>query len=425
MKRIQFALVALAVLCLVATDNAQAGEQEDINLLKQQVLEMKAKIEALERRINAKNEPAEAAASVQARSERSEPKASGQQTSVAARGENSGNPAISVIGTFNAHAVRGGVNAAGGRVNSREFLPLSEAEIIFGAEIDPHARLDITMSASPGTAGIEEGFITARLPRRINLLAGRKFLPFGLINEVHPHALIYADTPNGLTAVFGTDKFTGDGVLFDLPLFVGDSAHALHAGFFSTQNDVAFDTTGGSRFAGLGRWTSLWDIMEDSTLAMGASYVQGRNGAVDGSNTRLVSGHFALKNFNSDMSHWHISGEWDRRYRGDGLGLSDRETDGAYLLGQYGFNRHWRIFGRYDYVHEQNPSQAVGLSSQAWTGGLAWKLSEFQSLTLQYKYNQDAFGEIATQLGVAAGQSAHEAFFRWVVAIGPHPAHPY
>jgi len=333
----------------------------------------------------------------------------------AATGENTGNPSISVIGTFAGSAMRGG-NA----VHQRNFLPMSEGEFVFGAEVDAHTRLDVTVTAANGAMAAEEAYISSRLPEGFHLRAGRKFIPLGRANETHPHALIYADTPNGLTNLFGQDKFIGEGVFLDHPLYLGESAHNLMLGFFQNANPVAFDPAANNRFSGMGRWTGMWDLNDTTTLEIGSTYINGRNGIAANSRTDILGGHLAVKNLGFDHSGWSLQGEWNRSRIGNVPGLARTITDGAYLLGEYDFNRNWQSFARADF------SRMTGLKSEsAYTGGLVWKVSEFQSLTLQYKHTRNALIESATRLGLATGDSADEALFRWVVAIGPHGAHKY
>ncbi len=336
-----------------------------------------------------------------------------------ATAENSGNPAISVIGTFAGDFVQGGQAANGGKMRSRQFLPLSEAEFRFGADVDPHTRLDITVTGNAAGLAVEEGFLTARLPAGFNLRAGRSFLPIGCSNPVHPHALIYSDIPNGLVNLFGAGKFSGDGILLDRPLFIGQSVQTFTAGLFQTGNTVAFDPTGTNRFAALGHWTGLWELGSQKTVELGATYVNGRNGTIGNGRTDILGGHLALKAIHSDRSGWTLEGEWNRSRRDIAAGRRI-VTDGAYLLGIYDIDRNWHLFTRYDLS-----KQTAQPDEQAYSGGMAWKISEFQSLTLQYKHVRHALPEVAANLGLASGQSANEVLFRWVVAIGPHGAHPY
>jgi len=339
-----------------------------------------------------------------------------KDTSKNISGENTGNPAISVIGSFTGHRSRGGNN-----LGSSSFLPLSETEIVFGANIDPHARLDITATAADGGMAVEEGFITAYLPKQFNLKAGRKFLPIGRANEVHPHALIYADRPNGLVNLFGPEIFIGSGLLLDRPFFTGNSIQSLTIGLFSTSNDIAFDPTGINQYAGLIRGTSVWDTSDWSTLELGATYLQGKNGITSDSATKLSSAHLSWKSQSLDDTGLSIEAEWIRRTQEQGANAPSMVMDGSYLLADVGFNKNMHVFARADYSKEH----ATTAIEKAISAGIVWKVSEFQNLTLQYKQTRNALAEVAKNIGVATGDKANTWFFRWVVAIGPHATHAY
>ena len=328
--------------------------------------------------------------------------------------ENTGNPSISVVGIFAGSSMNGG-----DAVHRDEFLPLSESEFIFAAEVDAYTRLDITATAADGAMAVEEGYLTSKLPQGFRVRAGLKFIPFGRANEVHPHALVFADTPNGLVNMFGAEKFTGEGLFIDHPLYIGDSAHSLLFGFFQNQNDVAFNANGDNEFSSMVRWKGVWDINDTSTFELGSTYINGKNSYTDTSRTEVSSIHFALMQHQFDGSGWSVQGEWNQS-RLD-TGVSQQFTDGAYLLGEYDYNRNWLSFARYDF----SQTTGTGLSETAYSAGLAWKISEFQNITLQYKHTKHALAQTAAGLGIQAGQNANEVFFRWVVAIGPHKAHSY
>jgi hypothetical protein len=415
----------MLAVALLGSGNAFAASE--IKELKAEIQQLLKRIEQLEVAEKARIKPTVQAAAKTIEEEkqpempRPAPAKPASKVKRVATGENSGNPSISVVGNFTGQRIGGS-----GGVNSSSFLPLSEAEFIFSANIDPHARLDVTVTGADGGMAVEEGFITANLPWGLNLRAGRKFLPVGRVNELHPHALIYADRPNGLVNLFGPEIFIGDGVLLDRPFFVGDSVQTLTAGFFSNQNDVAFDPTGSNQYAGIARWTGLWDVSEGATLELGANYVQGKNGIAAGhSMTRIGGGHFALKYQDVSQAGFTLEGEWLRRWQQQGAGVTTAVNDGSYLLATAVLNRSWQLFSRFDYSREFDPATLGWLKESAISAGLAWKISEFQGVTLQYKYTRNALAEVAGDLGIAAGGRANAWYLRWVVAIGPHGAHPY
>ncbi len=388
--------------CLLLALPAHAAQTNETDALKEQIRMLMQRVEALEKQR-------------QTPSVTDMANAGNTQPAAASAAENTGNPSISVIGTF------AGSSMQGGGIRTTSFLPLSEGEFVFGAAVDAHTRLDVTVTAANGGMAVEEGYLTSRLPAALRLRAGRKFIPLGRVNEVHPHALVYADTPNGLVNLFGAEKFTGEGMFIDRPWYVGDSAHSLLLGFFRNANDVAFDPTGTNRFGGMARWTGMWDVSDTATLELGTTYINGDNGIAGGSRTDILGGHVALKNARLDRSGWTLQGEWNRSRIDRGGNPVRTVTDGAYLLGEYDFNRNWLAFARYDYSHMNG---GAGTES-AWSTGIGWKISEFQNITLQYKHTRHALAQTAANLNIAAGQNASEAFFRWVVAIGPHRPHSY
>ncbi len=420
----------LAVL-LLSGGNAYASEIEELKVQVQQLLkrieqlELREKERAQQARVETERGKRESrTAAVESKAER--PQAPSLVAAVtgtpkpAAMGENSGNPSISVVGNFTGQRINGS-----GGVHSSSFLPLSEAEFIFAANIDPHARLDVTVTGTDSGMAVEEGYITAYLPWGVNLRAGRKFLPVGRANSMHPHALIYADRPNGLVNLFGPEVFAGDGILLDRPFFVGDSVQTLTAGIFGTQNSVAFDPTGANQYAGLVRWSGLWDVNDSTTLELGANYLQGRNGIDSRSLTRIAGGHFALKHQNLSQAGFTLEGEWLRRWQQQGAGNAGVVSDGGYLLATAALNRNWQLFSRFDDSRQYDPLTMAWLNERAISVGGVWRISEFQNITLQYKHTRNALAEVANDLGIAAGGRANAWYLRWVVAIGPHGAHPY
>ncbi|WP_038246947.1 porin family protein [Ghiorsea bivora] len=381
--------------CLINALPAHAAESDEINVLKTQVKLLMQRIEVAE-------------------SKQTNTDGTSMQQFMPTTSENTGNPSISVIGTF-AGSSMSGENGA----HSDSFLPLSEGEFVFGAAVDAHTRLDVTVTAANGSMGIEEGYLTSKLPDGFRLRVGRKFIPLGRANGVHPHALVYADTPNGLVNLFGGEKLIGEGAFIDRPLYIGDSAHSLLFGFFQNTNDVAFDPTGSNRFGAMLGWTGMWDMDDATTLELGSTFIRARNGISGSSRSDILGGHFAIKNSQFDHSGWSLQGEWNRNKIDKGV--SQNFTDGAYLLGEYDFNRNWLAFARYDF------SGMTGIvnNEHAYSAGVGWKLSEFQSITLQYKHTSNALTQTASNLSIGLGESANEVFFRWVVAIGPHRPHSY
>ena len=99
------------------------------------------------------------------------------------------NPDMAVIGNF--------VGAAGkNTIAPIPALHLNEAEASFQAIVDPYARADFFLSASPAGLEVEEGFITfTSLPGNLLVKVGKMKAQFGKVNTMHSHILPWVDEP--------------------------------------------------------------------------------------------------------------------------------------------------------------------------------------------------------------------------------------
>ena len=99
------------------------------------------------------------------------------------------NPDIAVIGNF--------VGAAGrNEIDPRPALQLDEAELSLQAVVDPYARADFFLAASPEGLEIEEGFITfPTLPGGLLMKVGKLKAQFGKANTMHSHLMPAVDQP--------------------------------------------------------------------------------------------------------------------------------------------------------------------------------------------------------------------------------------
>ena len=75
-------------------------------------------------------------------------------------------------------------------------MQLSEVEAAFQAVVDPYARADFFLSASPDGLDVEEGYVTfTSLPANLLLKVGKMRAQFGKVNTLHTHAMPTADRP--------------------------------------------------------------------------------------------------------------------------------------------------------------------------------------------------------------------------------------
>ena len=100
------------------------------------------------------------------------------------------NPDIAVIGNFVGAAGRNDDRSRCRRCSS------SEAELSLQAVVDPYARADFFLAASPEGLEIEEGFITfPTLPGGLLVKVGKLKAQFGKANTLHSHVMPWVDQP--------------------------------------------------------------------------------------------------------------------------------------------------------------------------------------------------------------------------------------
>ena len=87
------------------------------------------------------------------------------------------NPDVAVIGDF--------AGAAGSNeIEPRPALQLDEAEVSLQAVVDPYARADFFLAASPEGLEIEEGFLTfPTLPGGLLMKVGKLKAQFGMVAD--------------------------------------------------------------------------------------------------------------------------------------------------------------------------------------------------------------------------------------------------
>ena len=109
------------------------------------------------------------------------------------------NPAISVIGWFQA--------AAGNdHTLPPEGFAFREAEVSFQAAVDPFSRADVFVAAAPEGLEVEEGFLTwLALPGGGQARVGKFRADLGKFNRTHPPEAPFADRPLAAEAFLGEE----------------------------------------------------------------------------------------------------------------------------------------------------------------------------------------------------------------------------
>jgi len=327
------------------------------------------------------------------------------------------NPDMSVIGNF--------VAVAGKNDHSDQpTFDLSEVEAAFQAVVDPYARADFFLSATPEGLDVEEGFITLNsLPAGLLLKAGKMRAEFGKVNRLHTHALPFADRPLVTqNLVGGEEGISMPGV--SLSKLIQNSALFLEAtgeAYYGFSDVFSSDPEHKSKLNYVGRVRGYRDITEGTNIDIGGSYAFGPSaqtlepidGVVHDNSTQLIG-------FDATFRYRPLRRAIYRRLqartelvwsRPKNNGQSADTAFGLYGSGEYQFARRWFMGARYD--RSAQPLDPTLID----TGGsfyVTFWPSEFNQIRGQYRRTN--YGD---------GVKANEFLFQMNFAIGAHAAHVF
>ena len=400
-----------------AQDQAQADLRAQLALLRQQVEALQQKVAALEAAAGqpAGTPPAPATpagtppATVQVPPGAAG--ASGPTGALPVYGNTSAlskifNPDIAVIGNF--------VGAAGKNdAEPRPALNLDEAELSLQAIVDPYARADFFLAASPEGLEIEEGFVTfPTLPGGLLAKVGKMKAQFGKANTFHSHNLPWVDTPLPIRNLLGGDEGLNDSGVSVSKLILNPVLFLEATGeIYNGTNDL-FTGFERSDLTYVGRLRGYRDVTESTNLDVGTSFAYGNNDAGPDSTTRVfgVDATFRYRPLRRAIYRRFIGRTelfWSRRDDA----LDDGKAFGAYVSGEYQFARRWFAGARYDFS-----DRAIDTALRDKSGSLQvtfWP-SEFNQIRTQYR-----------RTSYADGVKGNELLFQFLFSIGAHGAHVF
>ena len=149
-------------------------------------------------------------------------------------------PDISLNGIFLGHL------STDKRDQERDRFRLDQAELAVQSYVYPEIKLDtfIVFNGNGGGVNVEEAYLTyQRLPvgnLPLSAVLGRRKVPFGRVNQLHPHSWLYAVQPYVLTNLVSSESLTGDGAYLSYLLPTGKLFAQLDAGFY-TQSESTED----------------------------------------------------------------------------------------------------------------------------------------------------------------------------------------
>jgi hypothetical protein len=316
------------------------------------------------------------------------------------------NPDMAVIGNF--------VGAAGrNTVDPHPAMQLDEAEASFQAIVDPYARADFFLSASPEGLDVEEGFITfPALPGGVLMKVGKMKAQFGKVNTMHSHVLPWADVPLPMLNLLGGEEGFADSGISVSKLIANPFVFLEATGEVYKGDDDLFASHTRGNLAYLGRLRGYRDVTEATNLDLGTSIAYGHNDAGPDFTTRVIGIDATLRYrplrraiYKRFVGRTELF--WSRRQQPGG----DADAFGAYLSGEYQFAQRWFAGARYDWSDRAfNPS----LRDKSGSLLLTYWPSEFSQIRGQFRRTR-----------YAEGADANELLFQFLFSIGAHGAHVF
>jgi hypothetical protein len=316
------------------------------------------------------------------------------------------NPDMAVIGNF--------VGAAGtNAVNPMPALRLNEAEASFQAIVDPYARADFFLSASPEGLEVEEGFITfTSLPGDLLVKVGKMKAQFGKVNTMHSHILPWVDEPLAMVNLLGGEEGLNDSGISVSKLILNPVMFLEATGEIFNGDNNLFKSYKRSDLTYVGRLRGYRDITEGINLDLGTSFTYGHNDAGPDFKTRLFG-------VDATVRYRPLRRAIYKRFLArTELFWSDREQPlanasafGAYGSAEYQFARRWFAGTRLDYSERAvDPT----LKDKSASLLLTYWPSEFSQVRGQYRRTRYADGPVA-----------NEILFQFLFSIGAHGAHAF
>jgi hypothetical protein len=317
------------------------------------------------------------------------------------------NPDIAVIGNV--------VGAAGSNaVDPMPALRLNEAEMSFQAIVDPYARADFFLAATPEGLDVEEGFVTfPTLPGGLLLKAGKMKAQFGKVNTLHSHVMPWVDVPLPMRNLLGGDEGLSDAGLSVSKLIMNPLLFLEATGEVYNGNDDLFTSHRRGNLAYVGRLRGYRDITEGTNLDVGTSFATGHNETGPDEMTRVFGLDATVRYrplrraiYKRFIGRTELF--WSHRERPVGPATS---AFGAYLSGEYQFARRWFAGARYDWSDRADDATLTDRSGSAL---VTYWPSEFSQVRGQFR-----------RTAYADGPAANELLFQFLFSIGAHGAHVF
>ncbi len=329
------------------------------------------------------------------------------QTPMPAGGGRVFNPDMSVIANF---------LGTGGK-NPRNLSPafqLTEVEIALQAAVDPFARADFFLSATPEGLEVEEGYMTfTSLPAGLLVKVGKMRAQFGKVNTLHTHSLPYADRPLVSQNLFGGEEGLSDAGVSVSKLFATRALYLEAIGEAYAGQTEVFQSSERSKLNYIGRVRAFRDITEGTNIDLGFSAAHGPTDIGPDANKRIfgIDATFRYRPLRRAIyKRFQARTElmWSRQ-DGAAAAAPVQKAFGAYGLAEYQFARRWYLGARADRSGQLLDGSLVDTGQSAFVTFWPSEFSVIRGQVRRTKY--------------ADGLKGNEFMVQFNFSIGAHGAH--
>ncbi len=279
-----------------------------------------------------------------------------------------------------------------------------EVEMVYDSYLNPFAKGYFVTSLGTDGLSLEEGYFTLfrGLPGGLALKGGKYRVGFGKLNQMHPHAVPFADRPHVLAAYLpGEESFDETGVSLSerVPLpgtfsltvsgdwLQGDTFRIPRAPSGSTNDPLEADPQGGDRAAEarpafVGALSGFGSIGDRSGYELALYATGGTNNVAASTRTAIYDASGKLKLWTSANSYLVVQCEvlkLDREEAGwDSVAAvytkSRVQPLGGYLYADYNFSP--RYDAGFSYERYQQPNAGRRPGTRRWarsSGSRSWR----------------------------------------------------
>ncbi len=308
------------------------------------------------------------------------------------------------------------------RDENRNRYQLDELELAFQSFVYPSIRFDAIValgSEHDFSAELEEAYATViqlgNTPFGARL--GRMRLPFGRVNPIHPHQLLYRDYPLPVTNLLSEHGALSNGGTLNYLIPARNLYAELRLGLFTLDDHAALGVEegldeqlgAGGQLLRMARLTLAPVINRDNELEIGFSGLTTR--ALNGDNLRLLGADFQYRRFYGAGQRLLLAGEYlQHRRESGGAGVN---RHGYYLLASYKPDRYWEYGVRYDWSKRAflTADEDVSGADRALSAILTYRLNEQSFIRLQWRNlkpaDDDVRNELMLQLMFGFGPHSH------------------